>query len=117
MSYEKGIFAFFDGSSSAFRKALKQEDSIAGYRLAGIEPNAVKLANGTNEVELKVGMQLRREDQGSWVASAQPQTYTASSSTPGNATSGSTGSTQSDSGSSAAESDVLKRLRERREKE
>lgn len=107
MSYDKGTFAFFDSSSSEYRKAVKVADTIAGYRVSNIEANSIKLAAGTNQVELHVGMQLRREEGGGWVPSAQSETYaTASSPT-----------TNSDSGSSGAENDVLERLRKRREQE
>jgi len=33
MSYEKGPFAFFEGSSSEFQKVLKQDDTIAGFKI------------------------------------------------------------------------------------
>jgi hypothetical protein len=66
MSYNKGPFAFFDGNSSEYRKVLKRGDSIAGYKLTKIEPNSAKLTSSTNELELRVGMQLRREENGNW---------------------------------------------------
>ena len=74
MSYEKGLFAFFDGSSSDYRKVLKQDDTIAGFKVAGIEASYVKLASPSNQVELHVGMQLRHEEDGAWQISAQPET-------------------------------------------
>jgi hypothetical protein len=37
MSYEKGPFAFFEGSQSEYRKALKPEDTIAGFKVAEIQ--------------------------------------------------------------------------------
>ncbi len=74
MSYEKGLFAFFDGSSSDYRKVLKQDDTIAGFKVAGIEASYVKLASPTNQVELHVGMQLRHEDDGDWHVSVPPET-------------------------------------------
>jgi hypothetical protein len=119
MSYEKGTFAFFDGTSSSYRKALKLSDSIAGYKVMNITPDAVNLAAGTNQVELKVGMQLRREDQGPWFPSAQSTTYAAvttssTSSTPASVSSSSSNATAASSG---AESDILKRLMQRREQE
>lgn len=67
MSYEKGAIAFFDGSSYEYRKALKPGDAIAGYKVADIALNSVKLTSGTNEVELPVGREMRREDQGQWL--------------------------------------------------
>jgi hypothetical protein len=66
MSYGKGPFAFFDGTSSEYRKVLKLGDSIAGYKITNIEPNSARLASSTNEVQLRVGMQLRREENGAW---------------------------------------------------
>jgi hypothetical protein len=71
MSYEKGLFAFFDGASSDYRKVLKTQDAIAGYKVMDIAPNQVKLASGTNEVNLPVGMQMRRKEEGGWTLSAR----------------------------------------------
>jgi hypothetical protein len=73
MSYGKGPFAFFDGSSSDYRKALKPEDSIAGYKVTEIGLKSVKLKSSTNEVELAVGSQLSREDGGDWHASTRQE--------------------------------------------
>src|SRR5438552_5385727 len=66
MSYEKGTFAFFEGTSSDYTKAVKAADKIAGYEVKEVAPNFVKLASSTNEIELRVGMQLRREEGGEW---------------------------------------------------
>jgi hypothetical protein len=66
MAYDKGTFAFFDGASSEYRKVLTNSDMIAGYKISGIEPNLVKLVSGTNEIQMPVGMQLRRENGGAW---------------------------------------------------
>ena len=67
MSYEEqGPLAFFDGGASQYRKVLKTSDSIVGYKITDIQPGCIKLAAGTNEFELRVGMELRREDQGKW---------------------------------------------------
>ena len=78
MSYEKGPFAFFDGSSSDYRKALQINGAIAGFKVSDIEPAYVKLASPTNEIELRVGMQLRREDNGEWHLSERPESPSAS---------------------------------------
>jgi len=67
MSYaEKGPLAFFDWSSSDYRKVLKQNDTIAGFKVTEIEASHVKLASPTNEVELRVGMQLSHDEDGTW---------------------------------------------------
>lgn len=117
MSYEKGTFAFFDGSSSSYRKALKQTDTIAGYRLETIDASQVTLAEGTNHLALRVGGQLRREDGGSWTVSRQVETFAASNSGASTPTTSTSTTSSSDSASSSGESDVLRKLRERREKE
>jgi hypothetical protein len=73
MSYEKGPLAFFDGTRSDYRKVLKPDDTIAGFKVTAIETTHVKLASPTNEVELRVGMQLRREEEGEWHMSERPE--------------------------------------------
>ena len=115
MIYEKVTFAFFDGTSSDYKKALKLTDSIAGYKVTNITPNSVKLAAGTNELNLNVGAQLRREEDGPWLLAGQFTSYAAtpaSTSTNGTAT-----TTGSDTASGGTESDILKRLMQKREKE
>jgi hypothetical protein len=116
MSYDKGTFAFFDGTSSDYKKALKQTDVIVGYKVSNITPSSVTLAAGTNEMKLGVGMQLRREEDGPWRLSGQSGSYAAiagSTSTSTNAA----GATSPDSTSGAAESDIIKRLMQKRQQE
>src|SRR5271167_4475699 len=59
MSYEKGMFAFFDGNNSDLRKVLYPSDTngIAGYTVAEITPAGVKLesAGKKQTVQLKIG--------------------------------------------------------------
>ncbi len=74
MSYEKGLFAFFDGSSSDYRKVLKQDETIAGFKVAAIQPAFVKLASPSNQVELRVGMQLAQGEEGEWRVSERSET-------------------------------------------
>ena len=119
MSYERGTFAFFDGSSSEYKKALKLTDVIAGYKVSHIMPNAVKLAAGTNELELPVGMQLRREEDGPWLLASYSRSYAAApASTPTNAAATATASgPNAPPGGVEAESDIIKKLMQRREQE
>ena len=79
--HEKGALAFFEGSSPDYKKVLKPEDSIAGFKVEAIEPSAVKLASPTNEIELHVGMELRREEQGAWKLGQRPEVIEPRSST------------------------------------
>jgi hypothetical protein len=118
MSYEKGTFAFFDGSSYEYKKALKLTDVIAGYKVANIAPKGVRLAAGTNELELSVGAQLRREEDGPWLLAGQSRSYAATSASASTNAAATTTTASSDAASGgAAESDIIKRLREKREKE
>ena len=81
MSYAKGTFAFFDGTSPDFRKVLERDGNIAGFKVAAITPKSVKLLSetnampGTNEIILQVGTQMRRNDDGQWVVSSEPTAY------------------------------------------
>ncbi len=69
MGYEKGLFAFFEGTSGDFKKVLQTDAIIGPCKVAGVLPDLVKLTVGTNDFEMKVGMQMRREDQGEWFLS------------------------------------------------
>ena len=114
MSYGKGDFAFFNGTSSDYKKVLKPSDTIAGYKLASISANSVKLASGEKQVELKIGSQLRREEEGEWTLSTQSEPLATGSP----ATSASTAkSAPPAAASDGADSEVLKRLMQRREQE
>jgi len=116
MSYERGAFAFFDGSSSEYKKALKLTDAIAGYKVSNIAPSSVRLAAGTNELELGVGMQLRREEDGPWSLAGGPGSHAATPTSSSTSTSAMV-SAGSDAAAIAAESDIIKKLMQRREKE
>src|SRR3954463_52945 len=70
MSYEKGNFAFFDGSSAEFRKVLSPTNSIAGYTLREVGENSVKLEKDGKTTELAIGQQLKRQNEGDWTISA-----------------------------------------------
>jgi hypothetical protein len=120
MSYSgKGPFAFFDSSSSDYRKVAKVSDSIAGYKIQAIQPTVVKLSSGTNELEMGVGMQLRREESGSWELTGTQAGGTNGTSSGLSAADASETGTNAPAGSSdTADNDpVLKKLMERRNQE
>lgn len=110
MSYERGSFAFFDGSSTEFRKALQPGGTVADFQVLEIRPTGVRLDNGTNQFELRVGARLRREDQGPWQLSESTEPLSAAAA--GGASS--PGGTES---SNDAADEVLRRLLQRREQE
>ena len=104
MTYEKGRFAFFDGSSSEFRKVLKPEDNIAGFKIVDVVPTCVKLemTNGQT-LELCVGMQMRKREQEDWQLAGKADSAESSNGAPA--------SVESSTADSSAEGDsVLKRL-------
>lgn len=124
MSYAKGAFAFFDGSGSDYRKSLAPGATIAGYLIREITPTSVKLEANGSTLELKVGGQLRREEEGEWkldssgVRASYDGSSSSSSSGGGSGSSSSSGGSGSGGGASESEvNEVLKRLMEQREKE
>lgn len=129
MSYDKGTFAFFDGSGSDYRKALQQGGAIAGFQLLEILPNAVKLQAGTNgaPVQMQLGMQMRREEEGEWKLGERTESFPSSGSS-SRFSSGASGRSDrsprspspsvSSSGSSPADDgEALQRLLRKREEE
>jgi hypothetical protein len=75
MSYTKGTFAFFDGTSPDFHQVLESGGSIADFNVAAITPKSVTLLAGTNETILPLGAQMRRDDDGHWVLSTDTAAY------------------------------------------
>jgi len=109
MLYADRELAFFDSSSASYRKVLKPGDSIAGYKVNEVAPNHVKLEANGKVVELSVGQQLKRENDGEWIVSGRSTSETASSSGASNTSSSST--------SSEDEDEAVKRLMKKREEE
>jgi hypothetical protein len=120
LAYEKGVFAFFEGSSSEFTKVLKADSVIAGYKLVDIYPNSVKLEADGKQTELLIGSQMRREDAGTWqFAQGGGSAAGENGAAPGRSeTAGPDGKPPATAAASSTEqSEILKRLMERREKE
>ncbi len=111
MSYEKGRYAFFDGSSSDFRKVAKPADSIAGFKITEVAPTCVKLEMTNGQIlELCVGMQMKKREEEGWQLAGKADAAEGAS-RPASSSSG---------GSSAAgpeSEEVLKRLQQRREQD
>jgi hypothetical protein len=116
MSYRKGMFAFFSGSSSDYQKAVQEGGVIAGYTVAKITFDGVQLQLSGKETDMKVGAAMRQEG-GNWELS-QPGEWTPDSTTDTDSENQSTNETPAASlPSDGAGSDVLKRLMERRQQE
>lgn len=67
---DHGSTAFFDGSSSELRKSLKAGSTIAGFTVKEILHAGIRLVEGTNTLDLRVGSGMRREDEGLWKSAA-----------------------------------------------
>jgi len=86
--YEEGNFAFFAGTESGYNKVLKQGDTIGGCKITGVTQDSVRLLNGENEIDLAMGLQMKRQEEGNWelvvgTASSTSSTSSPSSSSPG----------------------------------
>jgi hypothetical protein len=67
MSYPDHSIAFFDGNSVQYNRAVTTKDMIAGYKVAEIAFDHVKLMAASNQtVNLPVGSQMKRRDNGPW---------------------------------------------------
>jgi hypothetical protein len=110
MSYENGTYAFFDGTGSSYRKAVKAGDSIAGHKIADISADRVKLEVNGQQIELSVGVQMKKQDEGEWQLAGRAESFVTTS--PATAA-----SEKTDSASGGEESDVLKKLMQKREQE
>jgi hypothetical protein len=113
MSYEKGVFAFFNGNNSDLKKALPVNAMIAGYMVAQIAPGRVLLesADQKEKLELKVG-DVMRQDGGRWELSGLGDLRAGPVSAPAETT----GAAATPS-PALEQNDVLKRLMELRAKE
>lgn len=66
MDYDKGLFAFFDGSQPGFRQALHVGGTITGFTVTAIDSNGVELTRNGQKFPFRIGQQLRRPAAGDW---------------------------------------------------
>jgi hypothetical protein len=120
MSYEKGMFAFFDGNNSDLRKVLYQPDTngIAGYTVAEITLTGVKLqsADKKQTVQMKIGEMMRREGN-EWQPAGRGELSAITEESAAPAVEDSSTDAGSAPGSASEPNDVLKKLMQLREKE
>jgi hypothetical protein len=119
MSYEKGQYAFFEGSSSSYRKTLNVGQTIAGYKIAQISADNIQLAANSNlTITLPVGTQMRRPEGGRWsVAGRDAPTPVASAPVPDASTNSGTNAAPDSAAPAAAggsASDLIKQMMLRR---
>ncbi|MBC8002734.1 MAG: hypothetical protein H7X97_09110 [Opitutaceae bacterium] len=65
-SYPGGAVAFFDGNIEEFKTSVHRGEIIGGWTVATIAFDHVRLTMGTNEFNLPMDKQLRRESFGDW---------------------------------------------------
>ncbi len=121
MSYEKGLFAFFNSNNSDLKKILAVDDEIAGYKVKVITANAVTLVGADKkEVLMKVGEQMHQEGN-NWLLNSRTESASSTATTesvPEAETATEATETPAATPSANLESnDVLKRLMQLREKE
>ena len=108
LSSAKGTYAFFDGTSEEYRKVLERDGAVAGCKLMAILPQSATVLVGEKTIELKVGAQLRRGEDGAWQPAGETELPVATSSAP----------VSTPASEPAVEpNDVLKKLMQQREQE
>lgn len=116
--YEKGRFAFFDGTSPDYRQVVQPAGTIAGYKVTAILPHSVQLEAGGKQFEMQVGTQLRRHGD---IAQLAGGTVISTNATPVATTFATPTSTAAPAAaatpSAADAADVLKKLMEKRAQE
>ena len=116
MLYESGQFAFFDSSSSSYKKVVKAGDSIAGYTVKEVTPNGAKLEAKDKTVSIAVGQKMRKQEQGEWSVSGTGAAADTDSSASTSETTSASGESDTSSASSD-EDEAVKRLMKKREEE
>jgi len=122
MSYNKGMFAFFDGNQSDLRRVLYPSDTngIAGFTVAGITLAGVTLetADKKQTVQMKIGDLMRQEDN-EWQLAGQGQLNSGTDATENTApaTENSSSNTSSAPSPALEDNDILKKLMQQRQQE
>jgi len=117
--------AIFTGEGAPDDRGLKAGDTINGFKILQVTVDTVKLADPSgNIIDMQADDSMRREEDGPWTKSDEPPPMVVDSSsgptlsTPGAViTPGGGPSETAASAGGGSESDVLKRLRLRREQE
>jgi hypothetical protein len=121
MSYNKGMFAFFDGNNPDLRKVLSESGDIAGYTVTEITLTGVKLqtADKKETVQMKIG-DLMRQEGGHWQPFGQGELSVDAGSAE-NATDSAAENSSPDTSSAPSPAlegnDILKKLMQQREQE
>lgn len=121
MSYQKGMFAFFDGNNADLRKVLSESGGIAGYTVTEITLTGVRLqtADKKETVQMKIGEMMRQEGD-HWLPVGQGE-LSADTGDAESAVPAATENTSPDAGSPPSPAlegnDILKKLMQQRKQE
>jgi Tfp pilus assembly protein PilP len=66
MESDRGLRAFFDGSDSSYRRAVRVGESVDKFKVTQISPNVVDLERDGKNLSVRVGQQLRRPEGADW---------------------------------------------------
>ena len=66
MESDRGLRAFFDGSDSSYRRAVRVGESVDKFKVTKISPNVVELERDGKSLSVQVGQQLRRPEGSDW---------------------------------------------------
>jgi hypothetical protein len=118
MSYEKGVFAFFDGNNPDLKKVLPANEKIADYTVTQIAPDRVTLesADKKERLELKVGDVMRQENS-KWTLSSGGELPVGMSGVVPTVSSAGGDNLAAEPSPALGQNEVLKRLMELRKKE
>lgn len=83
MTSEQGAVAFFDGTSTTYRKAVHAGDTLGTCTVTAIAHDRVTLQAGDHQLCLPLKMQFRREDQGEWLLAELPDNFQPTAPPPG----------------------------------
>lgn len=108
MSFSGGLIAFFNSEQSDFRKSAKQGETVGDFKVLDVAHSSVRLRREAEEFTLEIGRQIKREDGGPWEVSKEAVVISGPARAP---------EKPAEASSGGGVSDLLRRLREKREKE
>ena len=114
MESDRGLRAFFDGSDSSYRRAVRVGESVDKFKVTQITPNVVDLERDGKSLSVRVGQQLRRPEGADWDLVGEDVLR---SEAQARATAGTKGDPSTPPPIPDGASDIEKRMRERRLKD
>ena len=108
--HEGAAVAFFEGTKPDYNADLKQGGTVGGYRIVEIRTDGIKLSKDGREIGLPVGSGLSKQHEGEWELSSAPSFLDRLEPS-------SNQSTADAESNDSSSTDLLERLRKRRQRE